>query len=173
MRDESYLYLWIQDPFGKRLHWFKKMTVLAGSPLGFMASPGSWLVVPGMNFFPLSGLKSNQEAVGSPRAISAALAPFRISCHVAFQCCSSKTIAMDRATDGLLPWAACMALSDTMRSRHQRSGFEVGSRLSLSNPVFEVHCVFSNRALSCFSGSHQGKGLYCFMALLDCTDQQL
>lgn len=55
---------------------------------------------------------------------------------------------MDRASDGLLPLAACMALSDTMRSSHQRSGFEVGSRLILSNPVFEVHCVFSNRALS-------------------------
>lgn len=55
---------------------------------------------------------------------------------------------MDRATDGLSPLAACMALSDTMRSSHQRSGFEVGSRLILSNPVFEVHCVFSNRALS-------------------------
>lgn len=57
---------------------------------------------------------------------------------------------MDKATDDLLPLAACMALSDTMRSSHQRSGFEVGSRLILSNPVFEVHCVFSNRALSSF-----------------------
>lgn len=78
---------------------------------------------------------------------------------------------MDSATDGLLPLAALMALSDTMRSRHLGSGFEVGSRLILSNPVFEVHCVFSNRALSSFSGRRKGKGLYCFRAFLDCTEQ--
>lgn len=117
MRDESYLYLWIQDTFGYRLHWFKKMTGEAGSPLGFMP----------------------HQAVAQP---------------CCFLCCSLKTIAMDRTADGLLPLAACMALSDTMRSSLQGSSFEVGSRLILSNPVFEVHCVFSNRAFSSFSGSH-------------------
>lgn len=55
MRNESYLYLWIQDTFGYRLHWLKKMTGVAGSPLGFVASPGGWLVVPSMNPFLLSG----------------------------------------------------------------------------------------------------------------------